>query len=87
MTDSDLALFESSSYRNFPAGENGYTWAESHFDRPKGIRGDSRGFKGIVGITSAEQPLRELRSLLQLIQMTSVHLVLGQAAPASGFCP
>ena len=42
MTDSDLALFESSSYRNFPAGENGFTWAESHFDRPKGIRGDSR---------------------------------------------
>ena len=31
--------------------------------------------------------LRELRSLLQLIQMTPVHLVLGQAAPASGICP
>ena len=41
MTDSGLALFESPSYRNFPAGENGFTWAESHFDRPRGIGGDS----------------------------------------------
>ena len=34
MADSGLALFESSSYRTFSVGENGFTWAGSRFDRP-----------------------------------------------------